>query len=100
MIGEPCLPGGVDVFASLQDGSQSARASTMHEPEMAPVRTGEELEHGPGLPVRAHAEDHAFIGPFHAKGLARKPPSRKPVPSRALAAWRVQSFGNVSPSSR
>ena len=70
-VGQPRLPGGVDVIAGLQDGPQLARAPAVHEAQVAAVRAREQLEHGAGLAVRPHAQDHAFVAPLHGTMLHR-----------------------------
>ena len=69
VIGEPRLPGGVDVIADLQDGPQLARAPAVHQPQVPTVLAREQLEHGAGLAVRPHAQDHAFVAPVHGARL-------------------------------
>ena len=69
IVGEPRLPGGVDVVAGLQDRPQLARAPAVHQAQMPAVPAREQLEHGAGLAVRPHAQDHAFVIPLHAREL-------------------------------
>ena len=115
VVGQPRLPGGVDVVAGLQHGPQLARAPAVHEPQVPAVRAREQLEHGAGLAVRPHAQDHAFIAPLHVSPPVIPAGARQrgePGPSDQSAAPGSRIFagansgmttsipGNVSPSSR
>ena len=72
------FPGRLDVIADLQHRTQLARAPAMHEAEVPAVGTREQFQHRARLAVRTHAQNHAFVGPFHRAQLYPCLPPRHP----------------------
>ena len=50
-------------------------------PRCRPCCAREQLEHGAGLAVRPHAQDHAFVGPLHDRGCTAHCRVTKAVPA-------------------
>jgi hypothetical protein len=57
------------MIADLKHGAAPARASAVHETEMAAMSAGQNLDHGRGFAVGADGENHTFIGPVHGPSL-------------------------------
>ena len=72
IVGEPRLPGGIDMVAGLQHRAQLAGSPAVHEPEMPAVRAREELQHGAGLAVRAQLRITPSSVHSMCEGLARR----------------------------
>ncbi len=62
---EASAPGEPDPVPGLEHRLHPPRAPAVDEAEMAPVRAGQRLQHRAGLPVPAHAQNDALVGPLH-----------------------------------
>ena len=82
-----------DAAAGLQQRPHPRAGPAAHQAQMPAVRARQKLDDGGGFAMPAHAQHDAFVGPFHAVGIA-------PFAAWGADASAAHPRGNSSPTSR